>query len=91
MPYVNPKHRQELEEDVDSLLQCVFRNVKREDYAGVANYIICRILTYLFADEGGYRALNEASGVLFNAGLEFYRRITAPYEDEKILENGDVF
>jgi len=30
-------------------------------------------------------------GVLECAKLELYRRIAAPYEDEKIVETGDVY
>lgn len=46
----------------------------------------------------GYREKNGRSfftfcvimGVFITAMLEFYRRRVAPYEDEKIKENGDV-
>ena len=29
-------------------------------------------------------------GVLSCVGAEFYRRVIAPYEDKKIIQNGDV-
>jgi hypothetical protein len=35
--------------------------------------------------------VNEAIGVLECAKLELYRRVAAPYEDEKIAESGDVY
>jgi hypothetical protein len=38
-----------------------------------------------------YAHLNEAIGVLECAKLELYRRVAAPYEDEKITESGDVY
>jgi hypothetical protein len=38
-----------------------------------------------------YAAIAEAAGVLETAKLEFYRRLAASYEDEKIAENGDVY
>ena len=38
-----------------------------------------------------YTHVNEAVGVLECAKLELYRRVAAPYEDEKIAENGDVY
>ena len=38
-----------------------------------------------------YAHLNEAIGVLECAKLELYRRVTAPYEDEKMEESGDVY
>ena len=38
-----------------------------------------------------YAALAEAVGVIETAKLELYRRVAAPYEDDKIVENGDVY
>ena len=37
-----------------------------------------------------YFYLNRAMGVLECIKQEFYRRVAAPYEDIKIVENGDV-
>jgi hypothetical protein len=38
-----------------------------------------------------YQAYNDTIGALESCKLEFYRRAVAPYEDDKISENGDVF
>ena len=38
-----------------------------------------------------YAHLNEALGALESAKLELYRRLAAPYEDEKKSETGDVY
>ena len=38
-----------------------------------------------------YSVMNEIVGALECAKLEMYRRIYAPYEDEKIEANGDVY
>ena len=35
--------------------------------------------------------LNAIIGALECAKLELYRRVAAPYEDDKIIENGDVY
>lgn len=65
--------------------------------AGELNYAITRLVdAYLnhLADDAGrlrYAHLNDAVGVLECAKLELYRRIAAPYEDEKISESGDVY
>jgi hypothetical protein len=65
--------------------------------AGELNYTITRLVDeYLVrqAEEGGrlrYAHLNEAVGVLECAKLELYRRVAAPYEDEKREESGDVY
>ena len=38
-----------------------------------------------------YATINDIIGALEGAKMEFYRRVVAPYEDEKIKENGDVY
>ena len=38
-----------------------------------------------------YQQFNDVMGVLACAQAEVYRRLVAPYEDEKIKENGDVY
>lgn len=65
--------------------------------AGELNYALTRLVdAYLTgrAQEAGrvrYAHLNEAIGVLECAKLELYRRVAAPYEDEKQAESGDVY
>lgn len=38
-----------------------------------------------------YSVYNDIIGALECAKLEMYRRMVAPYEDQKIVENGDVY
>ena len=59
--------------------------------AGELNYLISSILDAHLGEEPRYSDLNEAIGVLECAKLELYRRLAAPYEDEKINEHGDVY
>ncbi len=65
--------------------------------AGELNYTLTRIVDAYLARAAGadgrtrYAHLNEAIGVLECAKLELYRRVAAPYEDEKIAESGDVY
>ncbi len=81
MPYIPPKDRQRL--DAGSAPQTV----------GELNYVITRIIdNYLQQHDGAsYTQLNAVIGALECAKLELYRRIAAPYEDEKIRENGEVY
>lgn len=46
-----------------------------------------------FVTEAGlrYATCNDVLGALDGASREFYRRIVAPYEDKKIVDNGDVY
>ena len=39
----------------------------------------------------GYHHYNQLIGVLECAKLELYRRLIAPYEDVKIIDDGDVY
>ena len=78
MPYIKQNERTEATE-------------KAPDNAGQLNYAITKLCQEYLARKGlAYAALNEVVGALECAKLELYRRIAAPYEDRKILENGDV-
>lgn len=47
---------------------------------------------YLQRAQGpSYKIINEIIGVLECVKLEFYRRIAAPYENDKQQANGDVY
>jgi uncharacterized protein DUF6899 len=60
--------------------------------AGELNYAItCLCRDYFHTHGGRYQQVNDVVGALEGAKLEFYRRVAAPYEDQKILENGDVY
>lgn len=61
--------------------------------AGELNYVITRTVEDYIERKGGlnYGNLNEVLGVLTAAQLELYRRLAAPYEDQKINQNGDVY
>ena len=85
MPYIDPDARQRLADGAEP------------ENAGELNYAVTRLVDrYLqrAGEEAGrlrYAHLNEAVGVLECAKLELYRRLAAPYEDDKIVENGDVY
>lgn len=85
MPYVSPEARRRLDAG----------GAPRD--AGELNYAVTRLVDeYLSgrAERDGrlrYTHLNEAVGVLECAKLELYRRVAAPYEDEKREESGDVY
>jgi len=82
MPYINQSRRQLLEPDE------YFVPVN----AGELNYMLTSFCwKYLQRTGGRYQDINDVLGALEGAKLEFYRRVAAPYEDEKIKENGDVY
>jgi hypothetical protein len=59
--------------------------------AGELNYAITRLVLGFLGDSPRYQNFNDAIGALEGAKLELYRRVVAPYEDRKIVENGDVY
>lgn len=60
--------------------------------AGELNYMFTTLINKYGVENGvSYRTINDILGALEGAKLEFYRRIVAPYEDQKIKENGDVY
>lgn len=60
---------------------------------GELNYLISRLVDQYLVLKGGlrYTNLNEVIGVLECSKLELYRRVAAPYEDQKREESGDVY
>lgn len=60
---------------------------------GELNYLFTKLILEYIDERGGmsYTVVNEVVGVLECAKLELYRRLAAPYEDEKIELNGDVY
>jgi len=57
---------------------------------GAANYAITEFLISLFGVRG-YVKTGDALKALECAKLEWYRRAMAPWEDKKIVENGDIY
>lgn len=59
---------------------------------GELNYLITLLVQAYIEQRGeSYQTYNDAVGALESAKLELYRRKIAPYEDQKIQENGDVY
>ena len=80
MPYISKTDREELE------------NGDTPVNAGELNYLISTLVDDFMLEHGkSYSVMNEIVGALECAKLEMYRRICAPYEDEKIETNGDVY
>ena len=60
--------------------------------SGELNYAVTNLIVrYLKLKGKSYATFNDISGALTEALAEFRRRIVAPYEDGKILDNGDVY
>ena len=91
MPYVDQENRNVFERAIEMVAATLA--VRRS--AGNLNYVITRcVLAHLQhgkTEKPHYKDYNEVIGVLESAKLEVYRRMVAPYEDTKVVENGDVY
>jgi hypothetical protein len=86
MPYIKLSKRHRLVELLENYTTAIGAND-----AGELNFTITLLLNKYFKENGGnYQAINDIVGALEGAKIEFCRRTVAPYEDKKILENGDV-
>jgi len=61
--------------------------------AGILNYTITSLVLYTLGsvEVPTYAKLALMDGVLSTAREELYRKVSAPYEDKKCAENGEVY
>ena len=88
MPYIKFDVKEDFKSVVTKLRTSSMRN------PGELNYLITELcLAYLSPEIGpvSYQDYNDIVGALESAKLEFYRRSVVPFEDQKILQNGDVY
>jgi len=80
MPYIKQSHRQHIEDGGSPVA------------SGELNYVItCAVVQWLAVNGLSYATINAAMGAMESAKQEFYRRVAVPYENKKIIENGDVY
>lgn len=82
MPYVKQEKRNRLNEVVEKLKECEVL------VDGDLNYIL-----YAFCKrhiKPSYNNYKNYCGELRQCATEIERRLLGPYEDEKVIENGDV-
>lgn len=80
MPYVNFDDRGKIATTIPDGLS-----------AGQINFIIADIMDQFIGPAPNYDRINAAIGIMECCKLELYRRIAVPFEDKKMLQNGDVF
>ena len=85
MPYITEDDRDQFV-FVEGALEDVTKYKKLT--AGELQYIIALAIKH--SQPENYQDMNDVMGALAGAQMEFYRRTVAPYEDTKIVLNGDV-
>jgi hypothetical protein len=90
MPYVPIDIRSVLNPKIDELITLL--KSYPDSLEGNCNYTITRIVAASMKPDAGWRYANlsRAQEVFNAAGLEFNRRLVAPYEDKCIVKNGDL-
>lgn len=59
--------------------------------AGSFNYALTQMIdSYISQHQLSYKTCNDIVGAMECCKMELYRRLVVPYEDKKILQNGDV-
>jgi len=88
MPYISQNLRRDVDDNIEALAK-ILDWVDSDKLDGVMNYVITRLLRGQY-NNGKYAEYNAAVGVLECVKMELYRRAIGPYEDLKIIENGDI-
>jgi len=87
MPYI----KQSARGDYIDIINAMKGEIDCTTTTGELNYLITRMIHMYTREHGNnYQTMNDVVGVLESAKAEYQRRVVAPYEDEKIEENGDL-
>lgn len=83
MPYIDPVRRLQIG---------LGRDDDKAATIGECTFVITEAaMEWVRQAPPSYERYNAAIGALECAKLELYRRLVAPYEDQKCAENGDVY
>jgi len=88
MPYIKQERRPEIDKLLEPLIKHL-ESIPIEAQDGTVDYVITKIIKRIYQPKNFF-TLNRALGVLIAVIQEFYRRVVAPYENKKMIENGDV-
>jgi len=91
MPYIKKERREELAGSLPSH--------NKPENPGELNYALTRVCAEYMERQRvasglalpNYAIMAEVVGALEAAKLELYARVVRPYEDQKRIENGDVY
>lgn len=93
MPYIKPEKRLVLDGYINDLSNAITHRHNDEEIMhimGDLNYSITRLCASIVSKDITYSKIGMITGVLENVKQEFYRRVAVPYEENKVVENGDI-
>ena len=84
MPYIKDEEKKKFTKFIDNLVTYI--NSK-----GDLNYVICELVGQYIIETGvSYTKMSEKIDAVHDAETELRRRLLNNYEDQKIIDNGDV-
>jgi len=84
MPYIKDEDKKNFDDGITRLASWIGSK-------GDLNYAICELVGRLILRDGNsYTKTSEKIDAVHDAECELRRRLLNPYEDQKIIENGDV-
>ena len=84
MPYIKSEDRPKFDKLIEELTVKITK-------PGELNYVITKLLHTQVEIQGlKYETIRSILGDLDGVRLEFYRRVAAPYEENKRKMNGDI-
>jgi hypothetical protein len=89
MPYIKQERRAAIDPDLQKLIKFLKAiGMKKGDM----NYVMTKMCQEYVAHHGkSYDHLSDVTGMLNDVKTEFERKVVAPYEEEKIVENGEIY
>ncbi len=89
MPYIKEEERVSYKEPLEKIIDLLEAS---GFHPGHVNFVISNLINICLGEEGmSYTNANKYIGALECAKLEIVRKKLSPYEDEKCIENGEVF
>jgi hypothetical protein len=88
MPYIKNENRVKFDSYIDALAK---KLCEEKFEPGEFNYVVSRLIWKIFTLTPSYTLGNNLIGALECIKSEFYRRLLTPYEEKKIVENGDLY
>jgi hypothetical protein len=89
MPYIGQKKRDEIAPHIKDLLTYIMNTPKLE--TGDLNYIITLVIKEFYKRKKCYDHASKVTAATTDARDEFKRRVLNSYEDQKIIQNGDLY
>ncbi len=84
MPYIKDKDKDEMADAINDLGMFI-------ESKGDLNYAICELVgKFILSGKVSYTEMSEKIDAVHDAEAELRRRLLDPYEDLKIIQNGDV-